>query len=56
MKHKTENIVQYDSVIGKIFDEKALLTITFPKYNFQFARIIRKRIPRFGKYSNQKSI
>jgi IS30 family transposase len=42
MKHKTENIVQYDSVIGKIFDEKALLTITFPKYNFQFARIIRK--------------
>jgi IS30 family transposase len=42
MKHKKENIVQYDSVIGKIFDEKALLTITFSKYNFQFARIIRK--------------
>ena len=41
-KHKRMNIVQYDSVIGKINDEKAILTITFKKYNFQFGLLINK--------------
>ena len=43
--HKRENIVQYDSVIGKLTDEKAILTITFPKFNFQFGRLIGKGSP-----------
>jgi IS30 family transposase len=43
--HKRENIVQYDSVIGKISDEQAILTITFPKYNFQFGILIKKSSP-----------
>lgn len=42
--HKRMNIVQYDSVIGKLTDEKAILTITFKKYNFQFGFLIRKSI------------
>ncbi len=45
-KHKRMNIVQYDSVIGKITDEKAILTITFPKYSFQFGLLISKSNPR----------
>lgn len=44
-KHKRMNIVQYDSVIGKITDEVALLTITFPKYEFQFGILIKKGDP-----------
>lgn len=40
--HKRESIVQYDSVIGCIKDKKAILTITFPKYNFQFGILIKK--------------
>lgn len=43
--HKRENIVQYDSVIGKITDQQAILTITFPKYNFQFGILIHKNSP-----------
>jgi IS30 family transposase len=45
-KHKRMNIVQYDSVIGKITDEKAILTITFPKYGFQFGLLINKSNPK----------
>lgn len=41
-KHKRLNIVQYDSVIGKVDDDKAILTITFKKYNFQFGLLIKK--------------
>jgi len=41
-KHKSLNRVQYDSVIGKIEDSKAILTITFPKYEFQFGVLINK--------------
>lgn len=44
-KHKRENIVQYDSVIGKITDEFAILTITFIKYEFQFGILIKKSNP-----------
>lgn len=43
--HKRENVVQYDSVIGKISDEQAILTITFPKYSFQFGLLIKKGNP-----------
>lgn len=43
--HKRENIVQYDSVIGKMSDEKAILTITFIKYEFQFGLLIKKSNP-----------
>lgn len=37
------NIWQYDSVEGKLTDTKAILTITFPKYRFQFGFIINKK-------------
>lgn len=43
--HKRENIVQYDSVVGKITDEFAILTITFIKYEFQFGILIKKTNP-----------
>lgn len=39
------SVVQYDSVIGKIDDKQAILTITFPKERFQFGKIIKKDIP-----------
>ena len=44
-KHPDLSVVQYDSVIGKIDDERAILTITFPKERFQFGRIIKKDDP-----------
>ena len=40
--HKRDNVVQYDSIIGKIDDRKAILTITFPAIGFQFGLLIRK--------------
>ena len=40
-----ECLVQLDSVIGRASDRRALLTITFPKYGFQFGRIIEKGRP-----------
>ncbi len=43
--HKNYNIVQYDSIIGKREDKKAILTITFPKYSFQFGLLINKGSP-----------
>jgi transposase, IS30 family len=43
--HKSLNIVQYDSLIGKKEDHKAILTITFPAYNFQFGLLIHKSHP-----------
>jgi len=43
--HRRENIVQYDSVIGKITDEFAILTITFIRYEFQFGILIKKSNP-----------
>lgn len=36
------NVAQYDSVIGKASDRKALLTVTFPKYSFQFGFVVEK--------------
>lgn len=43
--HKRANIVEYDSVIGKISDKQAILTITLIKYNFQFGILIKKANP-----------
>ena len=43
--HPDLSVVQYDSVIGKIDDKQANLTITFPKERFQFGRIIKKGDP-----------
>lgn len=44
--HKQENphlnVVEFDSLIGKASDENAILTITFPKYGFQFGKLIRR--------------
>lgn len=40
--HPKKNIVQYDSLLGKKTDRKAILTITFPKYGFQFGVLILK--------------
>lgn len=40
--HPDDSIVQYDSVVGRINDAPAILTITFPKERFQFGRIIAK--------------
>ena len=44
-KYPELSVVQYDSVIGKIEDENAILTITFPKERFQFGKIIKKCNP-----------
>jgi len=45
-KNKRLNVVQYDSVIGKLSDKKAILTVTFPRYEFQFGILIDKSNPR----------
>ena len=44
-KHKSKNIVEYDSVIGTINDKKAILTITIRDCNFQFGYLINKSSP-----------
>lgn len=43
--NKSKNIMQFDSVIGKINDKKAILNITFKKYSFQFGILIDKSNP-----------
>jgi IS30 family transposase len=40
--HRGINRIEYDSVIGKINDFQAILTITFVKYGFQFGLLIKK--------------
>ncbi|MDD3207710.1 MAG: hypothetical protein PHV19_04300, partial [Bacilli bacterium] len=40
--HKTQHVTQYDSLIGKIADRQAILTIAFPKSSFQFGLLIKK--------------
>ena len=44
-RHPDVSTVQYDSVIGKKTDKKAILTITFPKERFQFGLRILKSDP-----------
>lgn len=41
--HPGENVWQYDSVEGKIGDKKAILTITYPEFRFQFGYLISKQ-------------
>lgn len=41
--HPDDNIFQYDSVEGKIGDKKAILTITYPEFRFQFGYLISKQ-------------
>ncbi|MGD9813459.1 MAG: hypothetical protein AB7D50_02450 [Bacilli bacterium] len=41
-KHPRSSIVQFDSVLGKKTDFKAILTIYFPAANFQFGLLIQK--------------
>lgn len=43
--HELDNVVHYDSLIGKRDDKQAILTITFVKYNFQFGLLIQKSNP-----------
>jgi transposase, IS30 family len=43
--HKRANFVEYDSVIGQKTDKKAILTITFPQFAFQFGLLVRKGNP-----------
>lgn len=42
-EHNKENIWQYDSVEGKTSDKKAILTITYPEFRFQFGYLISKQ-------------
>lgn len=44
-KSNKSDWVEYDSVIGKLTDKKAILTITFPKEAFQFGLVIAKGNP-----------
>ena len=41
--HPGENVWQYDSVEGKVTDKKAILTITYPEFRFQFGFLITKQ-------------
>lgn len=43
--HKKAMVVQFDSVIGKKTDERAILTITFPRFDLQIGRVISKGDP-----------
>lgn len=42
-EHPNDNIFQYDSVEGKKEDKKAILTITYPEFRFQFGYLISKQ-------------
>lgn len=47
--HKRAIVTQYDSVVGKREDKKAILTITFPRFNLQIGRLITKGDPSSAK-------
>jgi len=49
--NKSKNIMQFDSVIGKINDKKSILTKTFKKYGFQYGTLIQKGNPRSVDYA-----
>lgn len=44
--HKEMNLVEYDSVIGKLSDVYAILTITLVEFSFQFGLVIYKSNPK----------
>lgn len=48
--HKKMPVVQYDSLIGKITDKKAILTITFKSVSFQFGLVVQKNNPSSVRY------
>ena len=43
-ENRGENVWQYDSVKGKGGDKKAILTIAYPEFRFQFGFLITKQI------------
>ncbi len=43
--HKKAMVVQFDSVVGKKTDTRAILTITFPRFDLQIGRVIPKGDP-----------
>ena len=47
--HKRAIVTQYDSVVGKRDDEMAILTITFPRFNLQIGRLVKKGDPSSAK-------
>lgn len=47
--HKRAIVTQYDSVVGKRDDRMAILTITFPRFNLQIGRLVRKGDPSSAK-------
>lgn len=47
--HKRAIVTQHDSVVGKREDKKAILTITFPRFNLQIGRLITKGDPSSAK-------
>ena len=47
--HRRAIVTQYDSVVGKREDKKAILTITFPRFNLQIGRLITKGDPSSAK-------
>lgn len=47
--HKRAIVTQYDSVIGKRDDKMAILTITFPRFNLQIGRLVKKGDPSSAK-------
>ena len=49
--HKRAIVTQYDSVVGKRDDKMAILTITFPRFNLQIGRLVKKGDPSSAKKS-----
>lgn len=47
--NKRAIVTQYDSVIGKRDDKMAILTITFPRFNLQIGRLVKKGDPSSAK-------
>ena len=47
--HKRAIVTQYDSVVGKRDDKMAILTITFPRFNLQIGRLVKKGDPSSAK-------
>lgn len=43
-EHPKAMVVQFDSVIGRTDDRKAILTITFPRFGLQVGRVVEKGV------------
>lgn len=44
-EHRKAEVVQFDSVVGKAADKKAILTIAFPRFDLQIGRVVAKGSP-----------